>query len=431
MKSVQKIFFISLLVMCISGTQNYVFAADDTETLKVRVESLEKQLSEIKDLLKQQVQNTATKAEVNAVKKEVEVAKREAEAAKKEVAVARSEQSEWKNHDSTVHLGGYGSVNYTADDHKNDRFSRVSYSPIFHYSFKDSIMLQAELEIEVEEDGDTEIALEYMTIDWFMNDYMTLMGGKFLSPVGYFRQNLHPTWINKLPTAPVGFGHDQAAPIAEVGLQLRGGVPLGDTMFANYSFFVSNGPNEIELNEDGDEIEAVETAGATGNEDDNFLFGGRIALVPMGNVEIGFSGAFGDVGLEDDDFADRDYNVYGIDGFGRWKGFDLRGEWIRTEVDSLATSAAPDSQKWDAWYLQGSYKFSQVPNKFLRNFEAVVRYSDYDSNHADQRQEQWTLGLNYLIAPQAMAKIGYEINDGLEGEPTDDDRLLFQLSYGF
>ena len=431
MKSVQKIFFISLLAICISGVPAYVFAADETEALKARIESLESELSEIKDLIKQQIQNTATKEEVNAVKKGVEVAKKEAEAAKKEVAVAKSEQSEWKNHDSTVHLGGYSSVNYTADDHENDRFSKVSYNPIFHYSFKDLVLLEAELEIEVEENGDTEVALEYMTIDWFMNDYVTLVGGKFLSPIGYFRQNLHPSWINKLPTAPAGFGHDQAAPVADVGLQLRGGVPLGDTMFANYSFFVSNGPNLWELNEDGDEIEAVETAGATGDEDDNFLFGGRIGLVPMANVEIGFSGAFGDVGLDEDDFADRDYNVYGIDGFGRWKNFDLRGEWIRQEVGSLATSVAPDSQEWEAWYAQASYKFSQMPYKYLRNLEAVVRYSDYDSNHADQRQEQWTLGLNYLIAPQAIAKMGYEFNDGLDGEPTNEDRLLFQLSYGF
>ncbi len=406
-----------LVAYCLFFLAMPAVAEDDMAVMKSRIESLEKELSEIKTILEKQVQQSATKEEVQAVKKDIEV--------------ARSEQSEWKNYDSAVHLGGYGSVGYTSGDQDNDRFFQASYNPIFHYTFRDLLMLQTELEIEVEDDGDTEVALEYMMIDWFLNDYVAVMGGKFISPLGYFRQNLHPGWINKLPTAPVGFGHDQAAPIADVGLQLRGGVPLGDTMFANYSFFVSNGPNELELNEDGDEIEAVETAGATGNDDDNFLFGGRIGFVPVANVEIGFSGAFGDVGLEDDGFADRDYNVYGVDGFGRWKDFDLRGEWIRTEVDSLATSVAPDSQEWDAWYLQGSYKFSQIPYEYLRNFEAVVRYGDYDSNHADQRQEQWALGLNYLIAPQAIAKMGYEFNDGLEGEPTDEDRLLIQLSYGF
>ncbi len=419
-----------MVASCLFFLSMPTVAEDDMAAMKSRIESLEKELSEIKTLLEQQVQNTATKEEVNAVKKEVEVAKKEAEAAKKEVAVTKSEQSEWKTHDSTVHLGGYGAISFTNDDHENDRFNQVQYSPIFHYTFKDLIMLEAELELEVEEDGETEVALEYMTIDWFVNDYVTLLGGKFLSPIGYFRQNLHPSWINKLPTAPVGFGHDQAAPVADVGMQLRGGIPLGGTMFSNYALFVSNGPI-LELNEDGDEIEAVEAEGSTGNEDENFLFGGRIGFVPMANVEIGVSGAFGDVALEDDGFADRDYDVFGVDAFGRWKSLDLRGEWIRQKVGSLATSVAPDSQEWEAWYVQASYKFTQAPYEYLRQFEAVARYSDFDSNHADQRQEQWALGLNYLIAPQAGLKFGYEFNDGLDGEPTNDDRLLIQLSYGF
>lgn len=405
------------------------FAVDDNDAMKARIEALEKQLSEIKDLLKQQVQNTATKEEVNAVKKEVEVAKREIE-------VAKSEQSEWKTYDSAVHLGGYADVSFTDDDHttgghNNNSFNKGSFNPIFHYAYKDLIMLESELEITVEGDGGTEVGLEYLTIDWFMNDYMTLLGGKFLSPLGYFRQNLHPAWVNKLPTAPVGFGHDQAAPVADVGLQLRGGVPLGDTMFSNYAFFVTNGPNELERSEDGtgDEIEAVETAGATGNDDNNFLFGGRIALVPMPNVEIGVSGAFGDVALDDED--DRDYDVIGFDAFARWRNLDFRAEYIRQKLGSLASSEAKGSQEWEAWYVQASYKFSQLPNRYLRKLEAVARYSDYDSNHADQRQEQWTWGMNYLIAPQAMIKFSYEFNDGLVGEPTDKNRLLVQMAYGF
>jgi len=405
-----------LVASCLFFLAMPTVAADDMAAMKDRVEALEKELSEMKALLDKQVQQSATKEEVQAVKKDVEVAK--------------SEQSEWKNYDSTVHLGGYAAVGFTNDDHENDRFNSVQYSPIFHYTFKDLILLESELEIEVEEDGETEIALEYMTIDWFMNDYMALVGGKFLSPLGYFRQNLHPSWINKLPTAPVGFGHDQAAPVADVGMQLRGGVPLGDTMYSNYAFFVSNGPI-LELNEDGDEIEAVEAEGSTGNEDDNFLFGGRLGFVPMGNVEIGVSGAIGDVALEDDGFADRDYDVFGIDAFGRWRNLDLRAEYIRQKVGSLATSVAPASQEWDAWYIQASYKFNQASYKLLRQLETVARYSDFDSNHADQRQEQWALGLNYLIAPQANVKFGYEFNDGLEGEPTNEDRLLIQLSYGF
>jgi uncharacterized protein (UPF0335 family) len=422
----QKIFLISLLAMYVSGAPSYVFAADETEALKARIESLESELSEIKDLLKQQVQNTATKEEVKAVKKEVEVAR-------KEVEVAKSQQDEWKTYDSAVHLGGYGDVSFTDDDHTtgshgNESFNKASFNPIFHYNYKDLVMLETELELAAEGDGTTSVGLEYLTIDWFMNDYMVLLAGKFLSPLGYFRQNLHPAWVNKLATAPTGFGHDQAAPIADVGVQLRGGVPLGDTMYSNYAFFVSNGPNELELNGAMDEIEAVETAGATGNEDNNFLFGGRLGFIPIPNFEIGVSGAIGDVALEDEE--NRDYDVLGFDGFGRWGNLDLRAEYIRQKVGSLATSVAVDSQEWEAWYAQASYKLSRIPYKYLRKFEAVARYSDYDSKHTDQRQEQWTLGLNYLIAPQAMVKFAYEFNDGLVNA-TEEDRLLLQMAYGF
>ena len=402
------------LIISIAPVQN-LNAADDTAAMQARIEALEKELAEIKALMKEQIQKSATKEEVAAVKEEAEVHR-------------KWQEAEWKTYDSAVHLGGYGSVGLTNDDHENDRFNQATFNPIFHYAYKDLIMLEAELEMEVEEDGGTGVGLEYMTIDWFMNDYMTLLAGKFLSPLGNFRQNLHPAWVNKLPSAPTGFGHGQAAPIADVGVELRGGFPIGNPMFANYALFVSNGPG-LETNMAEDEIEEVHTAGGVSNEDENFLLGGRLGFLPIPNIEIGVSGAFSDVALEDED--DRDYNVIGVDAFARWRDLDFRAEYIRQKVGSLASRMAPESQKWEAWYAQASYKLSKIPYKFLRQLEMVARYSDYDSTHADQDQEQWALGLNYLIAPQAMIKFAYEFNHGLAGEPTDEDRLLIQMAYGF
>ncbi|MBI4006786.1 MAG: porin [Gammaproteobacteria bacterium] len=415
----RKVLFGTLFCLGMIWVPNLTSAEEDTAAMKARIEALEKELAEVKALLKEQIQQSATKEEVQAVKKDVV---EKVQAVKKDVEVAKTEQAEWKTYDSTVHLAGYGAVGYTNDDPMNDRFNQVQFNPIFHYLFKDLILLESELELAIEDDGATEIVLEYLTIDWFMNDYMALVGGKFLSPLGQFRQNLHPAWINKLPSAPSGFGHDQAAPVADVGLQLRGGFPIGNPMYANYALFVTNGP-ELELNMAGDEIEAVETAGVVSNEDENFLFGGRIGFLPIPSLEIGASAAFGDVALEDE--SDRDYEAWGFDTHWWWRNLDIFGEYIQQEVGSLASSVAPDEQEWEAWYVQASYKL--LPTKF----EVVARYSDYDSTHADQEQEQWALGLNYLFAPNAIAKFAYEFNDGLDGEPTDDDRLFIQLTYGF
>ena len=60
-----------------------------------------------------------------------------------------------------------------------------------------------------------------------------------------------------------------------------------------------------------------------------------------------------------------------------------------------------------------------------------MRYADYTSLHADHSQKQVALGLNYLVAPNAVIKLGYEINDGLSGEETDSDRWMIQIAYGY
>lgn len=342
----------------------------------------------------------------------------------------RVAQDEWKTYDSAVHLAGYGHAMYTDRDSANGRFGDVLFAPIFHYQWKNRLLFESELEIELD-GAETEVNLEYVTVDLLLHDYLAVVGGRFLSPIGQFRQNLHPSWINKMPLAPPGFGHEGAAPTSEVGFQLRGGFPLpfGERAYANYAVYAGNGP-ELALNEDGDEIEAVEAEGSVEDADGNKVFGGRLGLAPFANTEIGVSLAKGDVALDGE--GDRDYDVYGVDWKTKWRNINLIGEWVRTEVDSLATSAAPEGQEWDALYVQLSYAFPQVSYGVLPEgwLEAVLRYGDFDSNHADQAQEQWALGLNWWFNSHTVAKLAYEFNDGAPGEPVDDDVLLLQLSYG-
>ena len=64
-------------------------------------------------------------------------------------------------------------------------------------------------------------------------------------------------------------------------------------------------------------------------------------------------------------------------------------------------------------------------------FEGVIRYSDYDANISEMSQKQWALGVNYLFAPNAMAKLAYNFNDGKSGSPADDDGFQIQFAYGF
>jgi len=252
--------------------------------------------------------------------------------------------------------------------------------------------------------------------------------GKYLSPICQFRQNLHPGWINKLPSAPAGFGHDQAAPLAEIGAQLRGGFSLANTKF-NYATYVGNGP-KLEESHGGDAPFEIEANGSTDNNNDELTYGGRIGMLPLAGLEVGLSAAIGKVAYYDDHEEaledDRDYDVLGADFVYHWKNLELRGEYVQQKVGSLSESEVDTgSNTWKAWYAQTSYKFAST------KWEGVARYSDYNAPGQSSDKEQWVLGMNYLFANNIIGKMAFEFNDGLEDTINDEDILALQMTYGF
>ncbi len=395
------------------------------DALKAQVENLAAQLEEVQKALTLSQQGQAEPAsarteEIVALKKDIDVA------------------AEWRTPNSLIHLAGYTDVGYMNGDNDDGSFTSGMFAPIFHFQYRDIVMLEAELEFELSPDGETEVTMEYVTLDYFINDYVTLVGGLFLSPLGQFRQNLHPSWINKLPSAPPGFGHDGAAPTSNVGIQLRGAFPLGG-MRSNYAVYVGNGPELNSVFEDGEfELEGIEAEGFGADHDGEKVFGGRFAILPISSLEIGVSGATGKAtvtGLEDEDTGEiteiegetaRDYDVIGADFSWTRKDLSIRGEYVRSKIGEIATGlTASEGGEWTSWYSQAAWRFP------LTKFEAVLRYTDFDSPHASHDQQQWAFGLNYLITNSFIAKGAYEFNDGIEGSNANSDRLMLQLAYGF
>lgn len=339
------------------------------------------------------------------------------------------EAGDWRKSESHAHLAGYGAVSYiaTREAGVNNSFGEVRFNPIFHYQYRDLALLESELEIAILSDGETEVKLEYLSVDLFLSDYAFLVVGKFLSPLGQYRQNLHPLWINKLPSAPAGFGEEQALPMNEVGLQVRGGVPLGTARF-NYALYVGNGP---ELAAETGMLMPVMGDGVTRDADGRPVIGGRIGLLPIPKFEIGLSAARGratvttntGVPLAGDPL--RDYDAYGADLNYSVGGFRLLAEYITQKVGASATSVAPDAGEWKAWYAQASYLFG------MPGWEAVLRYAQYSAPEMIHEQKQATVGIDYWFAPHVVAKAAYEINNGDANTAADANRVLAQVAYGF
>lgn len=178
-------------------------------------------------------------------------------------------------------IRGYGhtGLNYqTSGDEKESSFVGSAFAPIFLFKLSDRLMFEAELEF-VLEGNELEVGLEYADVMYVLNKNMTIRAGKFLLPFGTFMERLHPSWINRFSTRPLGFGHDGIAPASGIGVELRGAFDLGGPTL-NYSIYSTNGPR---LKDGSDEPEEAGMLMFKNYEDNNTskAFGGRIGLLPF------------------------------------------------------------------------------------------------------------------------------------------------------
>jgi len=363
--------------------------------------------------------------------------------------------------DLNWHIAGYAAASYRATSGDKDRegkinsFVGVQFNPVFHFLYKDLLLFEGELEFEVGEDGETEVELEYASIDWFVTDYATLVFGSFLSPVGYFQQNIHPPWINKLPLRPAGFGPGGVEPLFDLGVMVRGGFE-GRRAFEhagsevkplfNYGFYVGNGP-QLEL-EDG-ELEALAHEAFGLDDNNNKAIGGRVGIVPIPHLEFGASFLVSDVRGKKEDvpgpITEGRYTLWGLD-FGYTKApWNIRAEYLKANLDSFSSQAEPGvatelipATEWSAWYAQVAYRMTErTDHRILKNVELVARYGQFDVSGFEhfvengRPEKRLSLGLNYWLSPSAVFKSAVAWRDFTFEDNIDSTEYRAQFAYGF
>lgn len=357
------------------------------------------------------------------LKQRIETLEQKLEAIELEAGAEERADSKW-------HLAGYADVGFESSnqDDTDDKFSVGHFNPVFHWLYKDNLLFEAELQIELEDDGTTSVAMEYVDLNYFVNDSLTLVAGQFLSPVGQFQERLHPTWINKLPNAPAGFGHGGVQPLSDVGVQARGGVPLGGAIFG-YALAVGNGPQG---GHHGPELE-----GFNADNNSNKALSGRFGIfLPASQLEFGVSFLSAEVPGEEADagaVTDGDLDLWGVDAAYTRAPWEFRAEYLDSSLSEHlgraahgdpSTSTLPETN-WEAWYVQGARQFGK--------WEPVLRYSDYSADGygpwTEETRSEGTVGLNYLLAPSAILKTAYQSVSPDEGE--DYEQFLVQFAYGF
>ena len=371
-------------------------------------------------------------------------------------------------------MTGFANFSYHQDleDFDISRFAHAGFAPIMIWKPSDNLFFESELHIELEggvhggETGDgghgggghggggggishagaTHLDLGYANIGYFVNDWITLVGGKFLSPFGTFNERFHPSWINRLPSAPLGFGHGGATPVTELGMQLRGGLQLGKSKLY-YAVYVSNGP----ILEDGKGD--PENAGAliyTNFQDNNAnkAIGGRLGILPFSNssLDLGVSGQYagktGDLGTPYENVSALLYalDLTYVKDFGAIGGtVRIVGQYSIVDVedvyyinDSMDIAMGEDSlytfnNESSLYYIQLAYRPDKSGKEFLRNLEFVVRYDVAKLSPGSKwefEDSRTTFGLNYWIHARSAFKFEVRISEL-------GNIAMFQWSIGF
>lgn len=345
-------------------------------------------------------------------------------------------------------LAGYGSAGYGAGlDGFASNFT-ASVAPVLLYRMGDDLLFEAELEFGVEGTR-TETGLEYAQVDYLGFDRLQLTVGKFLLPFGVFGERLHPTWINKLPTMPLLYGHAHGGqaegallPImSDLGFLARYNQPLGG-LNLDLSLYVTQGPMRVDpdaTSPDDDHAHAVRAGdgvggGAVGggaayaipgvafgvslpDNNTNKMVGARVGLVKGPTFEVFLSGF---------------HSMYDPDNYLDMVGGNLSIEH-RTGLGELRTEVTFLGQEFSD---NGTYRYLVSPGYYVQYayrfgaFEPVLRWSHLlpgrvGAEDVTAERQELAIGFDYWIQPSIPVKVAYEM------VPNREDRLLFQWAFGF
>lgn len=333
-------------------------------------------------------------------------------------------------------IRGYGhtGLNFmNSEGEKESSYVGSAFAPIFLFKHSDRLMFEAELEF-VLENNELEVGLEYADVMYVLNKNMTVRAGKFLLPFGTFMERLHPAWINRLPTRPLGFGHDGIAPSSGIGIELRGAFDLGGPKL-NYSVYSTNGPR---LKDGSEEPEEAGMLLFQNYEDNNNskAFGGRLGILPFADssTEFGFSAySTNGVGETDSEYEDVGAFLYAIDfSFVKQvpeiKGFiDVKGQYNNSNIDNatfIETHEDGDEEEYtfdnksNSFYAQLSYRPTMANSDFLKKLEVVGRFSNFNAPEGaewEEQSEQYAFGLNYWLTWRSVIKVAYQTTDSVGG----------------
>ena len=341
-------------------------------------------------------------------------------------------------------IAGDAQFGFNALRHANSSFS-AHISPLVLWRPADKLLVETAVDIGIGTDtssqsSSTSFDLTIANASYEVNDYLLVGGGLFIVPFGQYHNHFDPPWINKLPDDPLAFSDGGIAPNNEVGFFARGAIPAGSMKFT-YDLYVTNGPTLI--TNSGDSAGSLNFKDFT-DLNGNKAFGGRIGIIPIPELEAGYSIQASEPNpsgfhrahalLQELDFNYRPL-ISALRGV-----VDIRAEYVWSDVSdetfdprgTLKFGPIRFGNQRSGGYVQLAYRPILLDDKILKRMELVGRYDFLNAplkSPGGEHEHRLTLGVDYWLAPNAVFKIAYEFDDKKIGQRQDG--FLAQFGIGF
>src|SRR6202171_5395481 len=333
---------------------------------------------------------------------------------------------------------GDAEVQFGKISHQHGAFMFADFAPIFLFRGGDRVLFEAGFDYTIQNNAPgssgyaTTLNLSFATIDYIINDYVTFVGGNMLLPLGTYSER-SAGWLNKFPDAPLPRA---VLPGNGVGVQLRGGIPLGEKGASlTYSGFVVNGPGWVDGSGSAGQLDLGGNVGFTsdGKLTNNLHVGvgegGRVAIFwpwkPQYDLEVALSG----MSSRYDNAGKQQYSAGVVDAsLHLGPSIEVKGEYMNTWVGT--TDAGTINPR--GWWVQGGYKLAglKLGVPYLDKLELVGRY-DTVNDDLGSRTKRGTVGAVYYVTNTLWLEGDYEFTSNHGPNPAPDDSLIFQISYGF
>jgi len=334
---------------------------------------------------------------------------------------------------------GDAEVQYGKVDGSHSAFALADFAPIFLYRANDNILFEAGFDIMLQNDtssghangSSTSIGLSFAQLDYIYNDYVTIVAGDMLLPLGTYNER-SAGWLTKIPDAPLL--DDQILPASGIGAQLRGAVPVGESgQSLTYAVYGANGPSSMDGTGNAGQLDlggnvGINDNGSSGNLHSHPSGGGRIGWFfpwkPHYDLELGVSGQTG----EWDDAGNHLWSAAVFDASLHISpNFEVKGEYASTWYGTDASGTVHPHGLW----VQAAYKLAGLNLDFpvVNNLELVGRFDNLN-NGLGTKTDRYTLGYVYYFTNTLLFEGDYEFLNSNDPDQSHNS-FVFQLSYGF